>query len=319
MRINKFFFLCFLLQASQIFGWGFAAHKQINRYAVFTLPPAMFRFYKYYLAYITENAIKPDQRRYVLEGEAAKHYIDLDYYRHKDTNFISTVTYWDQALECCPHDILLVHGTLPWHIEKIKKELTRAFRQKKLVEILKLSTDLGHYLADANVPLHTTENYDGQLSGQEGIHGLWETCIPALFSEAYDFFLGQANYISNSQQRAWESVWQAHHAVDSVLSVERKLAESFASLQQYSFEQKGTVLKKGYSKAYVEAYHALLDGQVERQMRASIQLVGDFWLTCWIDAGKPNLDDLIAYHLDASQLEENFNQGKKLIVRGCQD
>ena len=37
-----------------------------------------------------------------------------------------------------------------------------------------LRADLGHYLADAHVPLHTG-NYSSQRTNQTGIHALWET------------------------------------------------------------------------------------------------------------------------------------------------
>jgi hypothetical protein len=317
MRLYKVFLWILVFHTSQAFGWGFAAHKQINRYAVFTLPPEMFRFYKHYLAYITDHAVNPDKRRYILEGEAARHYIDLDYY--KDTIFTSTASDWNQALRFYPKDVLLTHGTLPWHVEQMKQALTRAFRQKDIIRILKLSTDLGHYLADAHVPLHTTQNYDGQLTGQEGIHGLWETRIPALFSEGYDLFLGQASYITNTQQKIWEAIWQAHRHVEQVLNLERELSQSFSKVKKYSFEQQGSALKKVYAKAYVQAYHDLLNGQVEQQMRAAVQVVGDFWLTCWIDAGKPHLAELLIYSLDENHLKEDFDQRKSFASRVCEE
>jgi hypothetical protein len=313
----KLFLVIFFLNISHTWGWGFAAHKQINRYAVFTLPPAMFTFYKYHLAYITENAVNPDKRRYIMEGEAARHYIDLDYY--EDTTFYETASYWQQALKAYPQDTLLGHGIVPWHIYRMKGALTAAFKQKDLVKILKLSTELGHYLADANVPLHTTQNYNGQFSGQEGIHALWETRIPALFIEDYDFWVGKASYLPDSQESAWKAILQAHAAVDSVLTLEKQLTDNFPALKKYSFEQQGGILTKVYAKSYVQAYHTLLDGQVERQMRASIKLIGDFWLTCWIDADKPNLDELLVFPLEESQLQEEFSNEPQIKVRECGD
>jgi hypothetical protein len=313
----KLFLVIFFLNTAHTWGWGFAAHKQINRYAVFTLPPAMFTFYKYHLAYITENAVNPDKRRYIMEGEAARHYIDLDYY--EDTTFCETASYWQQALKAYPQDSLLEHGIVPWHIYRMKSALTAAFKQKDLVKILKISTDIGHYLSDANVPLHTTQNYNGQLTGQEGIHGLWETRIPALFSEGYDFWVGRASYLSDPQKSAWEAILQAYAGVDSVLTFEKQLTDHFPAFKKYSFEQQGGTLRKVYAKSYVQAYHTLLDGQVERQMRASIKLIGNFWLTCWIDADKPNLDELLVFPLEESQLQEDFSKEPPLKVRECGD
>ena len=60
--------------------WGFYAHKQINRLAVFTLPSEMIGFYKHFVQDIKENAVNPDMRRYAVKNEAPRHYIDLDVY-----------------------------------------------------------------------------------------------------------------------------------------------------------------------------------------------------------------------------------------------
>lgn len=307
--------LLFHLQASEALGWGFCAHKQINKQAVFTLPPALFTFYKQHLHFITENAVNPDNRRYVVEGEAPRHYIDLECY--KDNTSQEVPQHWEQALVAYPEEVLMQHGILPWHIDRVRQQLTAAFRKQDVPRILRLSADIGHYIADAHVPLHTSENYNGQLTGQEGIHGLWETRLPELFIESYDFFVGQAAYISHPQTKVWEAITTAHQAVDSALRLEKKLATEFSTIQKYSFEQRGSTLQKVYSFAYAKAYHTTLVGQVERQMRAAIKMVGDFWLTCWMDAGQPNLDTLLEIPLSEEQLQEKLSTQKKLKVRCC--
>ncbi len=306
----KLIVLFLVFPTSISLGWGFFAHKQINRHAVFTLPPAMVTFYKEHIHFITENAVNPDKRRYVVEGEAPRHYIDLEHY--SDSTPWEASPYWSQALDVYTQDELMQHGILPWHIYHMKHRLTEAFQQKDVYQILRLSADIGHYIADANVPLHTSENYDGQFTGQEGIHGLWETRLPELFTSSYDFFVGRAEYTHNPQKRVWQAILTAHQAVEGVLRVEKKLSKTFPTAQKYSFEQRGSTLQRVYASAYAQAYHTLLDGQVERQMRASIKMVGDFWFTCWVDAGQPDLDALLQLPLHKEKLQEDFSQKKSL-------
>ncbi len=308
-------FLTLFSPLSVSLGWGFFAHKQINKYAVFTLPPPMFAFYKQHIHYITENAVNPDKRRYAVEGEAPKHYIDIEHY--SDGAIQEIPRYWSQAQELYTEEVLLEHGILPWHVYRMKHALTEAFRKKDVCQILKISADIGHYIADANVPLHTSKNYDGQLTGQEGIHGLWETRLPELFLDGYDFFVGKATYVKDPQQRTWEAVTNAHKAVSAVLDLEKRLSKEFSSMKKYSFEQRKSVLQKVYSEAYAQAYHKMLEGQVEQQARASVKMVGDFWLTCWVDAGKPDLDALLELPVQEEQLQEQFPEHKKLKVRAC--
>ncbi len=317
MRRLKLILLLLFSPVSASLGWGFFAHKQINKYAVFTLPAAMFSFYKEHIHFITENAVNPDKRRYVIEGEESRHYIDLEYYI--DNALWEVPQYWTQALDAHNKDVLIAHGILPWHIYRMKHALTEAFRQKDGCRILRLSADIGHYIADANVPLHTSENYNGQLTDQEGIHGLWETRLPELFLDRYNFFTGRAEYVNNPQESAWKAIITAHKAVGSVLSLEKELSKYFPATKKYSFEQRGSTLQKVYSIAYAQAYHTMLDGQVERQMRASIKMVGDFWMTCWVDAGQPDLDVLLQLPLHEEQLQENLSMQKKLKVRACGD
>mmetsp|Transcript_6418 Transcript_6418/g.14549 ORF Transcript_6418/g.14549 Transcript_6418/m.14549 type:complete len:320 (+) Transcript_6418:3033-3992(+) len=314
-RSRLVLFLLLFSPGSTVLGWGFFAHKQINKHAVFTLPPAMFTFYKEHLRFITDNAVNPDRRRYVMEGEASRHYIDMEYYN--DSVPQERMHYWSQALEMYTEEQLIQHGMLPWHIYHVKHALTKAFRNKDVYNILRLSADIGHYIADAHVPLHTSENYDGQFTGQEGIHRLWETRLPELFIDHYDFFVGTAEYLYHPQQSIWEAIITAHQAVDLVLSLEEKLSKDFPATQKYSFEQRGTTLQKTHSIAYAQAYHTMLDGQVEQQMRNSVKMVGDFWWTCWVDAGKPSLDALLQIPLSRDKLQECFSEKKRLKVRTC--
>ena len=66
----------------------------------------------------------------------------------------------------------------------------------------------------------------------------------------------------------------------------------FPQDKKYSFEKRGESLVRTYSAAYAEAYHEMLKGMVEEQMRLSIKHVGDLWFTCWVNAGMPDLKNL---------------------------
>lgn len=272
-------------------GWGFFAHQKINRIAVFTLPPEMIRFYKYHISYITEKAVNPDKRRYIMKEEAARHYIDLDVYG--DSALYKMPRSWSKAVEKYSEDTLNAYGVVPWHINLVKYQLTQAFLNKDTDRILRYSSDLGHYIGDAHVPLHSTENYNGQLTGQYGIHGFWESRLPELFFENYYLFTGQAAYINNTQLEAWKAVESAHLALDSVLAFEKKLSVRYPADKKYSYEVRGNGVVRVYSFEFSRDYHKALNGMVERQMRKAIKMTGDFWYTAWVDSGQPDLDLLM--------------------------
>ncbi len=288
--------------------WGFFAHQKINRLAVFTLPPEMIGFYKRNILYLTEKAVNPDMRRYVNPKEAPRHYIDLDVYG--DSAVYKMPRYWNEAVAQYTEDTLYAYGIVPWHIYLVQLRLTDAFKETDYEKILRYSADLGHYVADSNVPLHTTENYNGQMTGQRGIHGFWESRLPELFFEEYDFFVGKASYIENPQLKAWEGVTLAHLALDSVLRFERELTQKFAASKKYSYEPRGAGTVRVYSYDFSKAYHDRLNGMVERRMRASVKMVGDYWYTCWINGGQPDLGSLKSGEFEEETLE--FNEKVKV-------
>ncbi|MCF8451626.1 MAG: zinc dependent phospholipase C family protein [Pedobacter sp.] len=267
--------------------WGFFAHQNINRMAVFILPGNMIRFYKNNIIYIKEHAVDADKRRYSDTAEAPRHFIDAD--RYGKDPFDSIPEKWADAELKFTSERLIENGIVPWQIERTYYSLVKAFRERDSIRILRLSADLGHYVSDAHVPLHTTENYNGQLSGQTGIHGFWESRLPELFSTEYDFITGPAKYLENPLKEAWKIIRNSHSFLDSTLLIEARLNKSTASDLKFSFSERKDKVERQYSKEYARAYHTALKGMVEDQMRASVLMTGSFWFSAWVDAGQPQL------------------------------
>src|SRR5215831_1240827 len=251
------------------FCWGFYAHRQINYYAVFLLPPEMMVLYKPNIHFLSDHAVDPDKRRYMLPAEAPRHFIDMDYYGRYP--FDSLPRQWNAAILKYTEDSLRRHGIVPWWIQTMLYRLTEAFKEKDQVKILKLSAEIGHYIADAHVPLHASSNHNGQFTNQQGIHAFWESRIPELMAEKeWDFFIGKAAYISHPSQFIWDRVIESALAADTVLRLESELNKKFAASQKYSFEERNGKIIRQYSTAYSIAYNKILNDMVERRMRLSI-------------------------------------------------
>lgn len=290
--------------SNMLFSWGFFAHKRINRLAAFTLPPEMIGFYKRNLNYITEHAVDPDKRRYIAKEEAPRHYIDIDHFGPGMECFEAMPRNWNEAVQKYTEDTLQAYGIVPWHIDVMVFRLTKAFQDGNLDRILRYSAEIGHYIADAHVPLHTSENYNGDMTNQHGIHGFWESRLPELFSDNYDFLVGRAVYIDKPLDFAWEVVEGSHAALDSVLLFEAELNAEWPSDRKYTMENRGQVLMKVYSQEYSEEYHNRLNGMVERRMRDAIYGIGCIWYTAWVNAGQPDLSKLYDKKLSPEEEEE---------------
>ena len=216
-------------------------------------------------------------------------------------------------------DKLSQHGILPWHLQRMQASLTSAFRAGDSKRILRLCADMGHYIGDAHVPLHTTSNYNGQKTGQEGIHGFWESRIPELFAdEEYDYFVGKPNYLPQTTDYFWNIVLTSHTMVDSVLDIERSMRKTFPQDRQMCPDMRNGRVIIAPCRDFADAYQKALQGMVERQLRAAIQSVASVWYTAWVDAGQPDLSQLDKPAVTEEELKEEeaikqkFNSGKIL-------
>ena len=280
-----------LLWSQPLYCWGFFGHRMINEYAIYLLPPQLLVLFKPSLEYLREHAVDADKRRYIISAEAPRHYIDMDHYGHYP--FPELPRRWEDAVAKYSEDSLQAHGILPWRILQMMGALTKAFHEKNSKDILRLSADLGHYIGDAHVPLHTSSNHNGQKTGQHGIHGFWESRLPELLAASdWDFFMEKAVYIKNPAQHIWDRILESAVAVDSVLLLEANLSALTPPSQKYAYEWRNQQVLRQYSAAYSKKYDRLLHGMVERRMRMAIYTVASFWYTAWVNAGQPDLSGL---------------------------
>ncbi len=308
------------LVVSNCYCWGFFAHKKINYYSVFLLPPEMMVLYKLNIAFVEEHAVDPDKRRYAVKDEGPRHYIDIDHYGTYP--YPNLPRKWKDAVAKFGEDSLMAYGIVPWHIQIMLGRLTNAFKEKNFSKIMKTSAELGHYIADSHVPLHANSNHNGQYTNQKGIHGFWESRVPELLAEnEFNFFIGKAQYINDPLKYAWERVLESAKASDSVLNFERELTKQFPSDQKYSFETRNGVVIRQYSSAFTISFNKKLDGMIERRMRLSIQSVASFWYTAWVNAGQPDLKNLANQKFseadlkDFDSLNDTWKSSGKMIGR----
>jgi hypothetical protein len=266
----------------------------------------MFGFYKSNIDYLINHSVDADKRRHSDPAEAPRHFIDADHYG--ENPFDTLPVYWKDAVEKFTEDTLQAYGIGPWYVNKMYYRLVEAFRKNDPDAILYYSANIGHYIADLHVPLHCTENYNGQMTNQHGIHGLWESRLPELFATNYDYFIGRCQYIDKIQPFIWSAVHDSYAALDSVLAFEKLLTENTDSDKKYSYEQRGSTTIQVYSYDFSEKYHQMLNGQVERRLQASIIDVASVWYSAWVEAGMPVLNNVVVEdELKNTDVQEDYH------------
>lgn len=296
-----------LLISIKSFCWGFYAHQRINYFAVFLLPPEMMVLYKPNIQFLSDHSVDPDKRRYAIAEEAPRHYIDIDHYGPYP--YTALPRKWEDAIQKYSEDTIQANGIVPWWISIMQQRLTNAFKEKNQAKILKLSAEIGHYIADAHVPLHASSNHDGQHTNQRGIHGFWESRVPELLAEKeFDFMIGKAAYIADIPKYTWSRVLESGAAADTVLRDEAELTKLFPTDKKFAFEERSGKLVRQYSTEFTTAYNKVLNNMVERRMRQAIAAVAGYWYTAWVNAGQPDLKNLN----NTAFTEEDLKEFEKL-------
>ena len=268
--------------------WGYLVHKTTHQLAVYQLPVPLQQFFYTHIDNVVSNSVRPDQRRNSDPTEGTKHFIDIEAYGSDAANTMPME--WDKAVALFTKDSLIKYGYVPYHIIYMQSKLTEAFKQKNKDSILFYAADLGHYIGDAHVPLHTTINYDGQLTDQKGMHNLWESTVPDIEMAQYNLYSShKATYLSSPQTAIWIAVRKGFGMIDHMLETERMVSKNFTDADKYEMKMWYGKETKAYTLSFAKAYGVALKNTVNERLIESANLIADFWYTAWVDAGKPDL------------------------------
>lgn len=253
--------------------WGPRGHRLVNEHAIRTLPPELRPFFEAHRDWLIANATLPDDWMDNDPSEWPHHHIAMERYARKFEQMPPTR---EEVVARAGKDFVEHNGDVIWWLPHATHQLAEAMRARHREEILVWAVAVAHYAADLSQPLHTTENYDGQLSGQRGVHVKFETqtvnyaadflklepAPPRLLADPFNSVLAQAE--------------RSFRRIDEVLKADR---------QARNMDQtRGAT----YSALMVSKLNTLMKEQLE----AGATLAGSLWLTAWVEAGRPDLSGL---------------------------
>ena len=252
--------------------WGFEAHKYIMARAIALLPAEIRPFFQRYETTIVEHVIDPDLWRTAgWEEEPPRHFLDLDAYGpYPFTNLPRDYT---EAVQRHGRDFVEKTGLLPWRTAEMYTKLVEAFTQKagySRDNIKFFSSVLTHYVSDAHVPFHALLNYDGQLTGQWGIHSRFET-------ELFERYQAKLKIEP-------KPVIPVTSARDFVFAA---LVEGFPLAQPLLEADKAAIAgREVYDEGYFTPFFSKAQPILERRLADSITASASFITAAWIEAGR---------------------------------
>jgi hypothetical protein len=154
--------------------WGGATHHYIAQNYSKHLPPYMDGL-RVYDGVVDAHVNDPDTRRPYTPGEEFRHYIDVDSY----SEFLAGAMPHDRAVLEARYgaQTVLQIGIVPWAVAEVVATLTQQFQTGQWSAAALTIADLCHYVGDVTQPLHCTANYNGQLTGNTGIHSRYESAM----------------------------------------------------------------------------------------------------------------------------------------------
>jgi hypothetical protein len=272
--------LC-LACAGRAHAWGFEAHKFIMERAIALLPAEMRPLFEKHRAVLIERSIDPDTWRTAgfAHEEDSNHFLDLDWQGFGPYPFNGLPRDYTAAVAKFGRNRIREMGTLPWAVEERYGALRRAFEDYprrgafSQNDIIFFSAWLAHYVADAHVPFHAVINYDGQLTGQNGVHARFESTSFERFRDRLTIAPKPIAPIRDPRDFAFTTLLQSSQLVPPILKAD--------------LDAIGT--RDVYDDAYYEAFFAANRGVLERRLSEAIAATAAMITGAWEGAGKPAL------------------------------
>jgi hypothetical protein len=152
--------------------WGERTHEIINRRAVDFLPDAQRAAWSGLAVPLGGHASDADHRKSFDKDEGQRHFIDID--AHDDPPFAKVPRTFEGLKDKVGAEEALRWGIVPWAIDDAYRMFVISMERGDWGSAVAWGADLGHYVADSHQPLHCTMNYDGQSTGNRGVHVRFE-------------------------------------------------------------------------------------------------------------------------------------------------
>jgi len=281
MRVLLLVGLCLSVPTSS-FAWGFAAHQAIADRAIALLPEALRPLFEKQRAYIVEHAIDPDLWRTAgFDSEPPNHFVDLDHQAFGPFPFEGLPRDYDAAVQKFGREFISQQGLLPWRVQEFYGQLQRSFESLKrqdppgyaLDNIAYFTAILAHYVADGHVPLHAVVNYDGQLTGQNGVHSRWEAELFERNQARIAFAPAAATPVSRPRDFMFDALLASNRLAAGVLDADRSAAAG----------------REFYDDGYFAAFGTAQLPVMQKRLNESITAVASVIAGAWEQAGRPNV------------------------------
>jgi hypothetical protein len=257
--------------------WGFAGHQLIMRRAIELLPPELKPFFERYRDEIVIRVKDPDLWRNAGWDDDPNHFVDFGMKELGEYPFTALPREYGAALEKFGASLLARIGRLPWREAEEFGNLRRAFEafthagQYAPGDVVLFSAVASHYIQDAHQPFHASHNYDGQLTGNAGIHARFERDLIERFESRLTLKPAAPTAITNPRDASFDILLASYQLVDPILRADTAAAAG----------------KDTYDDDYFEKFFAKVRPILEQRLSEAITATAGIIIGAWDRAGRP--------------------------------
>jgi len=285
LKKYRFFKLFSLLALSlALMSWGYTGHYKINNSASLSFTTEMEQFMAWAVT-LAEHASDADDRKETDPNEGPRHYIDIDNYPEFLTEGKIPQTY-DSVVALYGESFVIDQGILPWATLTTYDSLVNCFLRRDWAKAVLFASDLGHYVADAHMPLHITRNYNGQYSGNNGIHSRYESTMINAYIGQINYSGDDISFVTDVNGYVFNYIYSNYTYVDSVLAAD-----------DYAQGVAGNTSSAEYKQALWEKSMSFTVPLFSRASHALAELI----YSAWAEAGKPLIDASGIFDLKAQR------------------
>ena len=265
------YFLIFVSFPQESQAWGRSGHRLVVNKAIDTLPPSIRWYFEANRALLLQHVTDPLDEMIKSPADRRNHFIALDKYGRFP--FAALPRVYKAAATKFGKPKLDANGLLPWQIGVYSEKLTEAMKSGKWEEARLHAAILANYVAEAHDPFNTTDNFDGRLSGQPGVNERFGSVLIDRYSSFFPMRPNDAIFVEDPTDRAFDACLSSHSWLETILLADRSA-------------RRGT---NSFTDEYYDRFYNQAAAILIRQLSDAATDVGSFWLTAWINAGRPQL------------------------------
>ena len=263
--------LILVLCLPSCFAWGENAQRLITNKAVDTLPDDIRPFFEANRQYFVQHVVDPEEAERKDPKLENLDFVKLDHYGQFP--FVNLPRTYTAAVSKFGRRSVYTFGVLPWQVGIYSKKLTDAFHDHNWADAKLSAAYLAHYVAESHDPFNTTMNWDGKLSNQPGVNERFGSGLVDRFQLFFFVKPNEAVFIHDPTDHAFEMALSAHSWLENILLSDLRAHEGLT----------------GYGDDYYDRFYSQTGAVLVRQLSDASTDLGSYWMTAWINAGRPPL------------------------------